>query len=244
VPAWLSDALWATSVLAALYVVGRALVTRDFLRYPILTIYVAAQASMDVSSVFVLRHYGLRSEQYAFHYYYLGSLLTVVLFFVVIELFQQVFDQLGVRKEIRVGSILLVAASAALAYAMVERNAGRLTTRFVVEFSQNLYFAGVVLTYLLWIAVLRLRETRARLVQLVLALGISFTAVTAAFALTSLFPGEAARAVRAFVQPAAGTFLPLSWAYTFTRVPEESQVRMQAIALGTPLPAPSSAAQR
>ena len=36
------------------------------------------------------------------------------------------------------------------------------------------YFVGVVLTYLLWGAILKLRETRTRLIQLVLALGDLF----------------------------------------------------------------------
>ncbi len=231
-PFWLSGIIWAAGLAGGLYVAGRAIVTGDVLRYPILTIYSAAQAAVEISSAYVLRHYGLRSEQYLFEYYYLGSLLTVVAFFVIIELFQQIFDELRARKEIRVASALLVAASALLAYVMVEKSASRFATRFVIEFSQNLYFLGVVLTYLLWIAAQRLRETRARLVQLILALGISFTAATAVYALRNMFPGEAVRLLEQFVEPVVGAFLPISWAYTFTRVPEDSEIMVKSLALG------------
>jgi hypothetical protein len=230
---WLSNILWVSGVLAALYVAGRSIVSGDFLRYPILTIYMAAQAAMDISSVLVLRRYGLHSEQYAFHYYYLGSLLTVAVYFVVVELFQHAFHELGTSRHIRVASIVAVAAIAALAFAMVEKNTSRLTSRFVVAFSQNIYFAGVALTYMLWTTVLRLREMRTRLAHLVLALGISFTAVTAVYALGSLFPPAIAHVLATIVVPAAGTFLPVSWAYTFTRIPEEA--RVTAAVFDTPL---------
>jgi glucan phosphoethanolaminetransferase (alkaline phosphatase superfamily) len=125
-----------------------------------------------------------------------------------------------------------VAVAALLAYLMVEKDASWFATRFIVNFSQVLYFVGVVLTYLLSIAVLRLGETRARLVQLILALGISFAAVTAVYAPRNMFPTEAVRRLAQFVEPAAGTFLPISWAYTFTRVPEESRLETQAVAMG------------
>jgi hypothetical protein len=232
-PGWLSNIVWALGVLAALYVAGRSIVTGDFLRYPILTIYMAAQAAVDISSVLVLRRYGLHSEQYAFHYYYLASLLTVGVYFVVVELFQHAFHELGTRRHVRVASIVAVGAIAALAFAMMEKNSSRLASHFVIAFSQNIYFAGVALTYVLWITVLRLREIRARLAQLVLALGISFTAVTAVYALGSLLPPAIAQVLRPFVLQVAGTFLPLSWAYTFTRVPEEA--RVAAPAFGIPL---------
>jgi len=46
----------------------------------------------------------------------------------------------------------------------------------VVELSQNLYFIGVLLTYLLWGAMMKMRENRTRLMQLVLTMGVYFSA--------------------------------------------------------------------
>src|ERR1700678_2516946 len=73
--------------------------------------------------------------------------------------------------------------SSTYSYAVVHENRAHLATHFVVEMSQNVYFVGVVLTYLLWGAILKLRETRTRLIQLVLALGIYFSANAGSYAL-------------------------------------------------------------
>jgi len=91
----------------------------------------------------------------------------------------------------------------------------------VVELGQNLYFVGVVLTYVLWGAVMKLRETRMRLIQLVLSLGVYFSAYAALYALRNLFPDVA---IFKFLVPIVGTWLPLAWAYTFTKVPENARL--------------------
>ena len=90
------------------------------------------------------------------------------------------------------------------------------------RFGQNIYFVGVVLTYLLWGAMLKLRETRTRIVQLVLALGIYFSAMAGVYALRNLFPGLEDPILRWF-PPLISTWLPLAWAYTLAKVPEEAR---------------------
>src|SRR5574340_97562 len=49
-------------------------------------------------------------------------------------------------------------------YAVVAQSAHRLSnsTSFAYDLSQNLYFVGRVLTYILWGAVMKLHETRTR----------------------------------------------------------------------------------
>ena len=89
--------------------------------------------------------------------------------------------------------------------------------------SQNLYFVGVVLTYLLWGAILKLRETRMRLIQLVLALGIYFSADAMAYALRNLFPSLEPVVLR-WIPPIMGVWLPLAWAYTMAKVSEDSRL--------------------
>ena len=81
----------------------------------------------------------------------------------------------------------------------------------------------MVLTYLLWGAVLTLRETRARLIQLVLALGVYFSATAGIYALRNLFPGLQPNLLR-WLPPLMGVWLPLAWAYTFTKVPEDARL--------------------
>ena len=86
------------------------------------------------------------------------------------------------------GTLLLLGGTAVFTYAVVQQSSAKLVTHFVVELSQNLYFVGLVLTYVLWAAILKLRETRTRLVQLVLSLGVYFSLFAANYAIRNLYP--------------------------------------------------------
>jgi hypothetical protein len=217
-------ALWALGFLAEAYVVVCLCISKNPLRYLSLNVYMAATAVVTVVQFVVLRHFGVSSPLYAYVYYYTDALLTISLFFVIMSFYYQIFQQMGVGKYVQWGSILLLSGTALLSYLVVRRMpTHHLTARFVVEMSQNLYFVGMVLTYLLWGAVIKLRETRTRLIQLVLALGIFFSAEAAGYALRNLFPGLETYFLK-WIPPLAGTFLPLAWAYTFTRVPEDARL--------------------
>jgi hypothetical protein len=96
-----------------------------------------------------------------------------------------------------------------------------LFSRFVVELSQNLYFVGLILTYVLWAAILKLRETRARLVQLVLSFGVYFSLFAATYALRNLYPSM--RIILQALPPLFACFLPAAWAYAFWKLPEEAR---------------------
>ena len=61
-------------------------------------------------------------------------------------------------------------------------------THYIVEISQNLYFVGLVLTYILWAALLKLRESRVRVIQIVLSLGVYFSINAANYALHNAYP--------------------------------------------------------
>lgn len=212
------------SFVAELGVVVCLCVSKNPFRYLSLNIYMFAAAGVTVGQVSVLRHFGVASALYAYVYYYTDALLTISLFFVIMSFYYQVFQQMGVGKYVRWSSILLLSGTALLSYLVVRRMPTRhLTTRFVVEMSQNLYFVGMVLTYLLWGAVIKLRETRTRLIQLILAVGIFFSAEAACYALRNLFPALEPIILK-WIPPIAGTFLPIAWAYTFTRVPEDARL--------------------
>jgi hypothetical protein len=212
------------SFVAEVYVVVYLCVSKYPVRYLALTIYMSAAVAATICQEIALRHFGLTSQVYGYAYYYTDALLTISLFFVIMSFYQQVFQQMGVGKYVRWASILLLSATALFSYLVVRRMpTHHLTNRFVVEMGQNLYFVGVVLTYLLWGAIIKLRETRTRLIQLVLAVGIFFSADAAAYAMRHLFPGLQPAVLR-FIPPVVGAFLPLAWAYTFTRIPEEARL--------------------
>lgn len=232
--------LWLMGFLAEAYVVVFLCSRKNLLRYLPLNVYMLATVGATVAQFVVLRHYGVSSQAYAYVYYYTDALLTISLFFVIMSFYHQVFQQMGVGKYVQWGAIFLLAGTALVSYLVVSRMPHHhLTNAFVVEMSQNLYFVGVVLTYLLWGAVITLRETRTRLIQLILALGIFFSADAAGYALRNLFPSPHLEAAfLKWVPPIVGTFLPLAWAYTFTRVPEEARLETARVS------ARAAAAQR
>jgi hypothetical protein len=170
--------------------------------------------------------------QYRYFYYYSESLLIVLIYFTVMELYQHVFREMNVSGYIRSAAAILLIATAFFSYAVVRQNKNHLTSHFVVELGQNLYFVGVVLTYLLWGAVLKLRETRTRLIQLILALGVYFSATAGTYALRNLFPGLQESFLR-WVPPLIGTWLPLAWAYTFSKVPEDARLMTARLVVRT-----------
>jgi hypothetical protein len=227
----LDYALALLGFVAEIYVVVCLCVSRKSLRYFSLTIYMLAAASATIGQNIVLQRFGITSPMYAYVYYYTDALLTISLFFVIMSFYQQVFHQMGVGKYVRWASVFLLSATALFSYLVVRRMPSHhLTSRFVVEMSQNLYFVGVVLTYLLWGAVVKLRETRTRLIQLVLALGIFFSSDAACYALRNLFPSLEPSFLK-WVPPLAGTFLPLAWAYTFTKISEDARLETARVAL-------------
>ncbi len=138
---------------------------------------------------YCVQHFGFDSTTYVYFYYYTDSLLNVLMFWVIIKFYQETFAEMGVSRYIRGAAVMLILLTAVFSYAVVHQNRTHLTSRFVVEIGQNFYFVGVVLTYLLWGAILKLRETRTRLIQLVLALGIYFSADACTYALRNLVSG-------------------------------------------------------
>lgn len=220
--------IWLLGPAVQAYVVVRTILSREFLRYLPLVFYMFSAALLDVGRLVVYRTYGLQSEAFLYFYYYSDTLLTVFLYFAILALYQRVFEEMQVSRHIRWAGALLLALTAIVSYTMVHQNAANMVNRFVVELSRNLYFVGVVLTYVLWGATLQLRETRTRIVQLVLSLGIFFSLSAALYAARNLFPGYAPWF--AAMGPIAGFVLPLAWAYTFTLVPEEARLETAKIA--------------
>jgi hypothetical protein len=104
-----------------------------------------------------------------------------------------------------------------------------LLTHFVVELSQNLYFVGLVLTYILWGAILKLRETRTQLVQLVLSLGLYFSVFAASYALGNLYPQ--ANPLLNVLVPAFSLILPFAWGYAFWRLPVDARLAPSRLAV-------------
>jgi hypothetical protein len=223
--------LLLTGFLLEAFVVLSAIYRRDFFRYLSLNLFMLLAAAASCGQYICIHRFGFSSLQYVYFYYYTDILLSILMYLVIILFYQQVFVEMNVSRYIRGAAAMLLGATALFSYAVVHQNSDHLTTRFVVELEQNLNFVGVVLTYLLWGAVVKLRETRTRLIQLVLALGVYFSASAGSYALRNLFPGLETYVLR-WLPPLMGVWLPLAWAYTFTKVSEEARLATARLAVG------------
>lgn len=228
-PGPLGYAVWFLGALLEVSVVVCAIAKHSFRRYLFLNVYMAGSFLISVGRYHFLSHFGFQSPQYLYFYLYSDVLLTIFLYFALITLYVHVFDEMKVESMVRVTAVLLLAGTALFSYSVVEQSSRRLLTHFVIELSQNLYFVGLVLTYLLWGAILKLRETRTRLIQLVLSLGIYFSVFAATLALRNLFPNF--QVVWDYTAPLLGCLLPLAWAYAFWRLPEDARLAPARLAV-------------
>jgi hypothetical protein len=231
VPGFVENVLWLFCTLLEVSVVVCALKKGAFRRYLILNMYMIASVLATLGRYRVLTHYGYTSSEYLYFYYYSDALLTIFLYFALTSLYAHVFSDMNANRLVRFGAVGLLAGTALFSYLVVEQSNAKLVTHFVVELSQNLYFVGLVLTYVLWAAILKLRESRMQLVQLVLSLGVYFSLLAATYALRNLFPSQSSLFL-SFIQP-IGFVLPLAWAYAFWKLSSDqimSPARLTAVA--------------
>src|SRR5205807_2946232 len=212
-PGPLEYCIWLVCTLLEGAVVVCAVKSQSFRRYIFLNLYMGLSFLVSVGRYHALNHYGMASSEYVYFYYYSDTLLTIGLYFALINLYSLVFDEMQVERYLRLGAVVLLGATAWFSYAVVQQSSHRILTHFAYELSQNLYFVGLILTYVLWGAILKLRETRARLIQLVLSLGVYFSAFAADYALRNLYPNL--QGAFHYVTPMLGCILPAAWTFSF-----------------------------
>jgi hypothetical protein len=221
--------LWMVTALLQAAVVVCAIRAKCFLKFFPLNFYMLAASLFTVARYFILHQYGFQSTQYFYFYFYSDALLTICLFFALMGLFAHVFSEMGAKAYVRIGSLLVLGLTCVVSFLMVRQSQDRMVSKFVAELSQNLYFVGAVLTYLLWVALKKLHETRTRLIQLSLGLGVYFSAQAASYALAVLYPDSP---VWKFGSYAMGVWLPLAWGYTFLRVSETARISPARVVSG------------
>lgn len=221
-PGPLEYVIWFGGILCEASVVVCALKRNAFRRYILLNLYMAVSVVVSLGRLKVFHEYGFSSAQYVYTYYYSDAVLTILLYFALSTLYAQVFSEMKAERYVKMGALLLLGGTALFSYAVVQQSSAKVVTHFVVELSQNLYFVGLVLTYVLWAAILKLRETRTRLIQLVLSLGVYFSLFAANYAIRNLYPPL--HTVLVPLLQVFGLFLPLAWAYAFWRLPEEARL--------------------
>ena len=220
-PVTIGYAIWFLGTLLEVSVVVCSLLKGSFRKYLCLNLYMLFSFLISVGRYWSLSHFGLRSSEYKYFYFYSDALLTIFLYLALITLYLHVFDEMKVEKVVRLAAIVLLAGTALFSYAVVQQSQTKMLTGFFVELSQNLYFVGLVLTYVLWGAILKLRETRTQLIQLVLSLGVYFSAFAATYALGNMLPNVP---LIRYIVPVFGCLLPLAWAYAFWRLSPDARM--------------------
>jgi hypothetical protein len=219
-------AIWLVVLLVELFSLACLLKRRAFLQHFTLVLYLCCCFASDFSSYIIIGTSGYDSNAYFYFYFYSQALFTICLYFVLMNLYSHVFSDMGVGKYIRAAAMLLLAGTAGISYYMVATSANRFVTHFVVELGQNLYFVGVVLTYLLWGAMAKLHENRTRLMQLVLSMGVYVSLSAGSYALNNLYPNHG---FWQYYFPITSLWLPASWAYTFLKVPEDARLSTASV---------------
>jgi hypothetical protein len=214
-------AVWFLVTIADLFCLSCVLRKKSFSRHFTIVLFLSSSVTISVSRYVILLSSGLKSISYYYFYYYSDAVLTICLFFVLMDFYGQVFAELGVSKMLRAMAMLLLGGTSLISYHMVASSSDRLLTKFAYELSQNLYFVGVVLTYVLWGAMMKMRENRTHLMQLVLSMGVFFSVFAASYALRNMYPDHFIW--RYFIH-FTGVWLPASWAYTFVKVPEDARM--------------------
>src|SRR5450432_1720010 len=203
--------IWFLGTALELSFVVCSLARKSFLHYLFLNLYMLFSLVGSISRFLVLRNFGQDSDEYMYCYYYTDLVLTLALFVAVISLYSRVLGELKLKQFMNLVAGLLLLGTTIFSYAVVDHSSGRLSTALAFELSQNLYFVGLILTYILWGAVMKLRETRTRVVQFVLSLGLYFSAYAAVYALVNM--SKAVGNVQ-YITPILGCLLALSWTLT------------------------------
>lgn len=230
-PGPLEYGIWILGALFEAGVVVCTLLRGPFRRYFTLSLYMLTSFLVNVGRYLVLARNGNNplASDYIYFYYYSDAILTMCMFFALMGLYAIVFEELGAALYVRVFAMLMLIGTTLFSYAVVQQSESKMLTHYIVEIQQNLYFVGLVLTYLLWAAVLKLRETRVRVIQIVLSLGVYFSVGAAANALHNAYPNL--RFIWEYVPPVAGMLLPVAWIYAFMRFDEDARLAPSRLAV-------------
>jgi hypothetical protein len=212
-----SYGIWLAVVLTEVISLVCMIRGRAFIQHFTLVLYLCSCLASELGAHAILGNSGYNSDAYYYFFFYSKSLLTISLYFVLMNLYSHVFSDMGAGKYIRAGAAMIMAGTAGISYYMVASSSNRLVTHFAVELGQNLYFVGVILTYLLWFAMSKLQENRARVTQLVLSMGVYVSLSAGSYAINNLYPNH--DGFWKYYFPITSVWLPVSWAYTFLKVP-------------------------
>jgi len=195
-----------------------------------LFLYVLLLFTLDgVARSAALSYFGQTSTQFAYFYWLTDVVLTTGAFLLTCSFFWRACAReeklWRFARLLLVFVFLLVGVISALT---LTRHYTHLFTMFIVEFSQNLYFACLILNTMLYVMIQQLAIDDDELGLLVCGLGIQFGGEAAFLALYHLTNAESFAGVLAtFLSPACTLGMLLTWIYAIVKVPVAVPVHAQ-----------------
>jgi hypothetical protein len=197
-------------------------------RYPAFFVYVTAFAVIDaVVRPTVLYTYGWTSSQYRRCYWTTDIIITLGAFLLICAFFRRACSE---KKDLwpvlRTMLISVFTIVAFISCFSISRNYHHLASDFVVELSQNVYFACLVLNTLLYIMLQYVECADESLNLLVCGLGIEFAGSAAGMAVAVLMSAWSDNvAFAGFLGNFCTVAMCVTWLYTVTRKLEKSPAR-------------------
>jgi len=193
-----------------------------------LCLYVSFLFLLDsLARPIVGHHFGFSSDPYSYFYWITDAGLALGVFALICIFFRRAcihHEQLWRPVRVLLGFVLVL--TMIISVLSLASHFDSLATRFIVEFSQNLYFACLVLNTMLYMLMQQIQSTDDELSLLVCGIGIQFAGEAACFALLKLTGMETfARNVTTFLGPACTLGMLLVWYYAVSRTPEVASER-------------------
>jgi hypothetical protein len=183
----LDGILSLTVVALALAVLVISAVRGYVRRYFFLNFYVAVMLLVDGLRYVALWRFGYSSLAYFNVFFLTDAILVASIYLVILSFFEVVFEDTPLAGYVRWALLFFVILVGAMSYAMVAKTQP-FYSRLIVEFSQNMYFAAVLLSVMLWISLQHLQVDDRLMGFLIAGLGLSLGLQTAACAAQNLLP--------------------------------------------------------
>jgi len=218
---------YATSIFLQLALVCAIVHRRLWKRLGSVLLYVAALLLIDgAARSYVLHEYGFSSNEYAYTFWLTDVLLTLASFLLVCAFFRRAcLREEKMWRFLRLFLALVFILVLGISSSSLIHNYDNLSSFFIVEFQQNLYFTCLVLNTLLYILMQQTQNADEELGLLVTGMGIQFAGPAASLALAYLTRGqEFGRSLAAYLGPLCTIGMLLTWFYAVTRMPQVSSV--------------------
>jgi len=190
-------------------------------RLAAVALYLCCMLAADQVRALVLHGYGWDSREYGYVYWTTDFLLVIASFLLVCYFFRRACTHQGklwvfLRLSLGLVFVLVVGVSA---LSFLGNYNSLLSSSYLAEFNQNLYFTCLVLNTMLFLMLQHFESTDEQLGLLVCGVGIQFAGPAASMALYHLTTGETlARSLVSFTVPVCTLGMLLVWAYTIVYV--------------------------